>query len=64
MVDDRFLDDALRPHLLWANIGRRQKCPLDKEFNSIAIEIVISQLKGVVITRYYSVGFYPWIEDN
>ena len=64
MVDDRFLDDALRPHLLWANIGRRQKCPLDKEFNSTATEIVTSQLKGAVMTGYHGVGFHPWIEDD
>jgi hypothetical protein len=64
VVDDRFLDDALRPHLLWANIGRRQKCPLDKEFNSTATEIVTSQLKGAVMTGYHGVGFHPWIEDD
>jgi hypothetical protein len=23
VIDDRFIDDALRPHILWANIRRR-----------------------------------------
>lgn len=64
MIDDRFIDNALRPHILWANIRRRQKCPSDKEFNSTATEIVISQLNGAVMTGYHGVGFHPWIEED
>ena len=64
VIDDRFIDDALHPYILQANIQRRQKCPLDKEFNSMATEIIISQLNGVVMTRYHGVGFHPWIEED
>ena len=64
VINDRFIDDALRPYILQANIWRQQKCPLDKEFNSMAIEIVISQLNGAVMTRYYGVSYNPQIKDD
>jgi hypothetical protein len=64
VVDDRFADGALYPHILWANIRRRQECPSDKEFNSAATEIVTSQLNGAVMTGYHGVGFHPWIEED